>query len=61
MCLGTYLVEGVGGDFWGTVFPAWGWWWLGLSKKNGGVYFFAILGVVGGVNYPRHVGSNIRP
>ena len=43
-----------------TVFFRLGWWWwFGLSKKSGGVYFFAILGVVGRVNYPGHVGSNI--
>ena len=29
-------------------FPALGWWWFGLSKKSGSVYFFAILGVVRG-------------
>ena len=37
-----------------------GWWWFGLSKKSGSVYFFAILEVLGwrGVNYPRPMGSN---
>ena len=50
MCLGKYLV---GGELFLTkmfFFPAWGW-WFGLTNNSGGVYFFAMLGVVGrGVN-----------